>query len=80
MECSYCGMSTGAFAQWEVSTGAPGEGMTRYPCDQHLAAAYRHVAQVGEVRMFEHNRRDREPARAGDVARQILTPLGLVAA
>lgn len=56
MRCDYCGWVTGALAVWEVSTGAPGDGMTRYPCDEHLAAACRKVSEVGPVRLFEHNR------------------------
>jgi len=30
--------------------------MTRYPCDRHLAAAYRKVAEVGTPTVFETNR------------------------
>jgi hypothetical protein len=56
VECDYCGLATGAVAAWEVTTGEPGDGMTRYPCDLHLASAYRLVGQVGEVRLFETNR------------------------
>lgn len=55
MICDYCGWATGALARWEVSTGAPGDGMTRYPCDEHLPAACRKVGEVGPVRVFEHN-------------------------
>lgn len=74
MNCDYCGWHTGAVARWEVTTGAPGDGMTRYPCDEHLASAYRHVAQKGEVTVIEHNRgyTDRGAARVGDVARSFL--------
>lgn len=71
MECSYCGKATGAQARWEVTTGAPGDGMTRYPCDQHLPAACGHVAQVGDVRVLEHNRH-RDIPRVGEVARSIV--------
>lgn len=55
MNCYYCGLVTGRVARWEVSTGEPGAGMTRYVCDAHLAAAYRHVAQVGEVSVSATN-------------------------
>lgn len=56
MECDYCGLATGEPARWEVSTGAPGDGMTRYPCDRHLPAALRKVAEVGTPTVFETNR------------------------
>lgn len=56
MDCDYCGLATGKVARWEVSTGAPGDGMTRYPCDLHREAAEHHVAQVGPVLVFAMNR------------------------
>ncbi|MFI7073600.1 hypothetical protein [Micromonospora sediminicola] len=71
MECDYCGLATGVYARWEVSHGAPGDGLTRYPCDQHLAAAYRHVAQVGlpVLRPMQHSTEVR-PAVAGTTMRE----------
>lgn len=57
MECDYCGLVTARLAVWEVTTGAwPGDGMTRYVCDEHLAAAHGLVGQVGEVRVLPTNR------------------------
>lgn len=55
MNCDYCGLVTGVVACWEVSSGAPGIGMTRYVCDPHLPAAYAQVGLTGPVRVFETN-------------------------
>lgn len=55
MDCDYCGLATGEPARWEVSTGAPGDGMTRYVCGLHREAAERHVAQVGPVTVLRTN-------------------------
>ena len=55
MECDYCGLATGEPARWEVSTGAPGDGMTRYVCDPHRVPAEQHVGQVGPVLVFATN-------------------------
>ncbi len=61
MNCDYCGLATGAVASWEVSAGVwPGDGMTRYVCDVHLASAVRHVSARGEVRLWPANSAYRE--------------------
>lgn len=57
MNCDYCGLNSGVPARWEVTTGDyPGNGITRYPCDKHLAAACGHVAQVGPVTVIQLTR------------------------
>lgn len=55
MTCDYCGLATGAVACWEVCTGAPGDGMTRYVCGPHLEPARAQVALVGPVQVFPTN-------------------------
>lgn len=55
MDCDYCGLATGAVARWEVSTGAPGDGMTRYVCGPHLDPARAQVALTGPVQVFPTN-------------------------
>lgn len=55
MDCDYCGLATGIPARWEVSTGYPGDGMTRYVCELHRGPAERHVAQVGPVTVVPTN-------------------------
>lgn len=52
MDCDYCGLATGVPAVWEVTTGEPGDGMTRYVCGPHLWPAFGHVRQVGPVSLF----------------------------
>ncbi len=55
MDCDYCGLATGEPARWEVTTGAPGDGMTRYVCGAHRESAERLVAQVGPVELYPVN-------------------------
>jgi hypothetical protein len=55
MCCDYCGLATGAVACWEVSSGAPGDGMTRYVCGRHLVAAVAQVGLTGRVQVFPTN-------------------------
>lgn len=82
MECDYCGQSTGEYARWEITTGAPGDGMTLYPCDTHMAAAWRHVAEKGEVTVVPHNRgcASLDLPRLGEVVRGVFALPGQVAA
>lgn len=57
MDCDYCGLARGVVAQWEVTAGEwPGDGMTRYVCDDHLDAARGHVSHAGCPNVLETNR------------------------
>lgn len=57
MDCDYCGLATGRPARWQVTAGMwPGDGLTRYVCDQHLADACRHVSSSGDLTVTETGR------------------------
>ncbi|MEV0214267.1 hypothetical protein [Micromonospora sp. NPDC050695] len=38
-----------------MTTGTPGDGMTRYVCELHRESAAQHVGQVGPVLVFATN-------------------------
>ncbi|MEU0078599.1 hypothetical protein ABZY58_11935 [Micromonospora tulbaghiae] len=82
MGCSYCGLATDRDARWEVTTGMPGDGPTRYACDTHLPAACEHVGDVGDVKVLRHSAgwRNRDVPQVGDVVRAVFGGMTVEAA